>query len=230
MLFVALAMCAGILWIWQAIPSTTRTPWWTLAISAVVLGQLLGDDDCLASLVDRPDGGRSILCIRPGRFGVSWVASQNRSCGLPRGSTALLLRIAGRAPQEADEESIEEEIRTIVSEGHREGLLEEEAREMIEGVIELGDAIVSHIMTPRTDIHMIQVDTPWEEVVESVIESGHTRVPVYGKTRDEIVGILYSKDLLPELAKPADERARPLDRPAAQAAIRAGNESRSMIC
>ena len=112
--------------------------------------------------------------------------------------------------QRADEESIEEEIRTIVSEGHREGLLEEEAREMIEGVIELGDAVVSHIMTPRTDIHMVQVNTPWDEVVESVIESGHTRVPVYDKTRDDIVGILYSKDLLPELAKSPDEPRRPL--------------------
>ena len=45
------------------------------------------------------------------------------------------------------------------------------------------------------------VNTPWEEVVESVIDSGHTRVPVYDKIRDDIVGILYSKDLLPELAK-----------------------------
>jgi CBS domain containing-hemolysin-like protein len=65
-------------------------------------------------------------------------------------------------------------------------------------------------MTPRTDIHMVQINTPWDEVVESVIESGHTRVPVYDKSRDDIVGILYSKDLLPELAKPPDEPRRPL--------------------
>jgi CBS domain containing-hemolysin-like protein len=118
--------------------------------------------------------------------------------------------MAGRKLQRADEESIEEEIRTIVSEGHREGLLEEEAREMIEGVIELGDAVVSHIMTPRTEMHMIQLNTPWDEVVESVIESGHTRVPVYDKTRDDVVGMLYSKDLLPELAKCAEEPRGPL--------------------
>ncbi|MEX0613513.1 MAG: hemolysin family protein, partial [Pirellulales bacterium] len=100
--------------------------------------------------------------------------------------------------------------RTIVSEGHREGLLEEEAREMIEGVMELGDAVVSHIMTPRTEMHMIQVNTPWDEVVEAIIDSGHTRLPVYDKTRDDIVGILYSKDLLPELAKCDDEPRQPL--------------------
>jgi CBS domain containing-hemolysin-like protein len=122
----------------------------------------------------------------------------------------FLHRAFGKVPEEPDEDSIEEEIRTIVTEGHREGLLEEDAREMIEGVIELGDAMVSHIMTPRTDIHMIQADTPWDEVVESVIDSGHTRVPVYGNSKDDIVGILYSKDLLPELAKPADQPPRSL--------------------
>ena len=71
---------------------------------------------------------------------------------------------------------------------------------MIEGVIDLGDAYVSQIMTPRTDMHMIHVDAPWDEMLAEVIESGHTRIPVFDKTRDDIVGILYSKDLLPELA------------------------------
>jgi CBS domain containing-hemolysin-like protein len=118
---------------------------------------------------------------------------------------AILHRIAGREPQEVDEQAIEEEIRTIVSEGHRGGLLENEAREMIEGVIDLGDAYVSQIMTPRTDMHMVQVDLPWDELLAEVIESGHTRIPVYDKTRDDIVGLLYSKDLLPELATGDDE-------------------------
>jgi CBS domain containing-hemolysin-like protein len=122
----------------------------------------------------------------------------------------LLHRITGHKNGGTDEETLEEEIRTIVSEGHREGLIEEDAREMIEGVIELRDALVSHIMTPRTEMHMLQANTPWGEVVESVIESGHTRVPVYDKTRDDVIGILYSKDLLPELAKSPDEPRRPL--------------------
>src|SRR6185295_3884328 len=75
--------------------------------------------------------------------------------------------------------------------------------------IELGDAVVSHIMTPRTDIQMVHLSAPWEEVVERIIDSGHTRVPVYDKSRDDIVGILYSKDLLPELAKSPDGSHRP---------------------
>lgn len=113
---------------------------------------------------------------------------------------AILHRLAGREPSEPDEETIGEEIRTIVTEGHREGLLEEDAREMIEGVIELGDADVSQIMTPRTDMHMLEVDLPWDDLVADVIRMGHTRIPLYEKTRDEIVGVLYVKDLIGELA------------------------------
>lgn len=112
----------------------------------------------------------------------------------------VIHRIAGRTPPEDDEDSLEEEIRAIVTEGHREGLLEEDAREMIEGVIELGDDVVSQIMTPRTDMHMVPIDMPWDEVVADVIQSGHTRTPVFESSRDDVIGILYSKDLLPELA------------------------------
>ena len=123
---------------------------------------------------------------------------------------AILHRVVGREPHEVDEQAIEEEIRTIVSEGHRGGLLENEAREMIEGVMDLGDAYVSQIMTPRTDMNMVQVDLPWDELLAEVIESGHTRIPVYDKTRDDIVGLLYSKDLLPELATGDAESRTPV--------------------
>lgn len=123
---------------------------------------------------------------------------------------SLLHRVTGRRMAELDEDTIEEEIRTIVSEGQREGLLEEDAREMIEGVMELGDAVVSHIMTPRTEMHMVQVDTPWDELLEDIIEAGHSRVPVYDKNRDDIAGILHIKDLLPELAKGADDLRQPI--------------------
>ena len=129
---------------------------------------------------------------------------------IARAIDMVLHRITGRRNNVADEETIEEEILTIVSEGQREGLIEEDAREMIEGVMELGDAVVSHIMTPRTEMNMVQLNMSWEEVVENVIESGHTRVPVYDKTRDDVIGVLYIKDLLPELAKGPDEPRREL--------------------
>jgi len=121
----------------------------------------------------------------------------------------LLHRLAGRQAENPNEESIEDDIRTIVTEGHREGLLEEDAREMIEGVIELGDADVSEVMTPRTDMVSMPNSLSWREAVEFVIKVGHTRIPVYNKNRDDIVGILVTKDLLPELAKGPDQRGKP---------------------
>ncbi len=116
----------------------------------------------------------------------------------------LLHRLAGRQPEVPDEESFEDEIRTIVTEGHREGLLEEDAREMIEGVMELSDVHVSEIMTPRTDMVSMSVLLSWDEALDFVIQQGHTRIPAFDKNRDDIVGVLYAKDLLPELAKGVD--------------------------
>lgn len=114
-------------------------------------------------------------------------------------------RLANRKQYNPDEESFEDEIRTIVTEGHREGAIEEDAREMIEGVIQLSDVVVSEIMTPRTDMVSIPRSLSWQEALDFVVKVGHTRIPVHEKTRDDIVGILYAKDLLPELAKGPDE-------------------------
>ncbi len=122
---------------------------------------------------------------------------------------ALSHRLAGRPEESPDEDSFEEEIRTIVTEGHREGLLEEDAREMIEGVIELGDADVSEIMTPRTDMVSMPKTLGWQEALEFVIRVGHTRIPVTDRNRDDIVGILVTKDLLPELARRPEDTRQP---------------------
>ena len=209
MIIVAISIGAGSIWAWHTFEWAQSRPWLLFAITAIVMGQLTGVAVVwLPWSVSRIGAARFIYNGWPlWRF----VGRMARPLVWSAYLVDLLLhRILGRGDQRAYEESIEEEIRTIVSEGHREGLLEEEAREMIEGVIELGDAVVSHIMTPRTDIQMVQLNTPWDEVVDSLIESGHTRVPVYDKSRDDIVGILYSKDLLPELFKSSGEPSRPL--------------------
>ncbi len=209
MLVAALSMAAGSLWTWQTFAVEHSRPWLVFLIAAAVLGLLLGVATVwMPWSIARIGAAQFLYSTWPLLRVVGFISRPLVWCA--HGMDALLFRILGRGEDRADEESIEEEIRTIVSEGHREGLLEEEAREMIEGVIELGDAAVSHIMTPRTDIHMVQLNTPWDEVVESVIESGHTRVPVYDKSRDDITGILYIKDLLPELAKAPGESRQSL--------------------
>ena len=209
MMLVALSVCAGTVWAWNSLATVELQPWASFGIIAIILGQLTAIMTIwLPWSMSRIESARFLYWSWPlwcvvGRLAkpLVWAAGiVDRS----------LRHLAGRPTVADEEESFEEEIRTIVSEGHREGLLEEEAREMIEGVIELGDANVSHVMTPRTEIDMIQADTAWDEIIENVIDWGHTRIPVYGSSRDEIVGILYSKDLLPELAKPADQPRRPL--------------------
>jgi CBS domain containing-hemolysin-like protein len=209
MLLAALSVAAGALWTWQTFAIEYSQPWVVFLVAAAVLGLLVGVATVWVPWsIARIGAAQFLHSTWPLWRSVGQIARPLVWCA--HLLDALLYRVLGRGEERADEESIEEEIRTIVSEGHREGLLEEEAREMIEGVIELGDANVSHIMTPRTDIHMVQINMPWDEVVESIIQSGHTRVPVYDKSRDHIVGIVYSKDLLPELAKSPDESPRPL--------------------
>ena len=117
----------------------------------------------------------------------------------------ILHRLAGKSRERPAEEEFEDEIRAIVTEGLRDGLLEEDAREMIEGVIELSDADVAHIMTPRSEVDAMDVSLSWHEMLDLVTTTRRTRIPVYDKQLDSIVGILYVKDLLPELAEPADE-------------------------
>ena len=125
---------------------------------------------------------------------------------------AALGRLGGKLrKQPDDEEAFEDEIRTMVTAGHREGLLEADAREMIEGVMDLGDRDVSDIMTPRAKIDALDATLPWPDVLRIVVESGRTRLPVYEDSLDHVVGILYVKDLLLEFSKDSLRQWRPLD-------------------
>jgi putative hemolysin len=119
-------------------------------------------------------------------------------------------RISGRGnDKQDDEEAFEDEIRSMVSVGQKEGLIEPNARRMIEGVIELPDVQVSEIMTRQSDVDALRVDLSWRELSTAVSEFGRTRLPVFDENLDQIVGVLFVKDLLPELEKPEEQR-RPL--------------------
>jgi len=120
------------------------------------------------------------------------------------------------ASSQAAEAPIGSELKMVVDEAHREGRLEAGARAMLEGVIDLDEVRVGGIMTTRTGMVTIPLSMPWDEIVRVVSESGHTRIPVWDKSPDDVVGILHSRELLVELCKPAAERRtelRPLLRP-----------------
>ncbi len=77
----------------------------------------------------------------------------------------------------------------------------EEEKEMLEGILKFGDKTVEEIMTPRVDITDIDIDSTFDEVMNTVISSGYSRLPVYEETQDNIKGVLYSRDLLPYIGK-----------------------------
>jgi putative hemolysin len=94
----------------------------------------------------------------------------------------------------------EEELMTVLSVSEEQGVIEEEERQMIHGIIEIGDKTVREVMVPRTDITAIERSTPLKEIVKIFKETGHTRLPVYVGDLDHIVGLLHAKDVLLFLA------------------------------
>ena len=111
--------------------------------------------------------------------------------------TALTIRLAGGAEQARQPELTEEELRTLVDVGASEGVVEREEREMIHKVFQLEDTQVRSVMVPRTDMFCLDVKTPREQILPALREQLHSRVPVYEGSIDVIVGVLYTKDLLP---------------------------------
>lgn len=115
------------------------------------------------------------------------------------------VRRAVGAPEESEPEQIEEEILSAVEEGEKEGVVDEQEREMIESVIEFRDTTAGEIMTPRTEIVAIELGAGLQTVKTEVERSGHSRIPVYNGTLDQIVGILYARDLIKHLGAPPDQ-------------------------
>jgi len=124
------------------------------------------------------------------------------------GFVRRLAGIAESTPEEEHEEK-QEEFLTGLEQHRTEGVLDEEEQEMIENVLELSSSTADEIMTPRTDIVAIEVNSGLQKVLETITSGGHTRVPVYEENIDNIVGLIYAKDLLAEIGKdPVDFNLR----------------------
>jgi putative hemolysin len=90
----------------------------------------------------------------------------------------------------------EEELRQIVNVSEAEGVLEEEEHDMIRGIFEFGETTVGEVKVPRVDMVALPVDTPLLEALDTILQQGHSRIPIYEESVDNIVGVLYDKDLL----------------------------------
>ena len=110
-------------------------------------------------------------------------------------STELVLRLLGR--HAVPEQPItEDDVMALVREGTAAGSLEAAEKDLIDRVFTFTERRVRTIMTPRTQMVAVAIDTPIADVLRTVTESGYSRIPVYQATLDQIVGILYVKDLL----------------------------------
>ncbi|MBN1470201.1 MAG: HlyC/CorC family transporter [Syntrophaceae bacterium] len=110
--------------------------------------------------------------------------------------SGLFLRRYGANKSEESEVIMEHEFKTLVDVGSLEGVVDEEQKELINKIFELGDKPVTDIMVPRVDMFCLPMDMPVEEMLQSIAAARQERVPIYGEDRDDIVGILFARDLL----------------------------------
>lgn len=97
---------------------------------------------------------------------------------------------------DTEAEQVEQEIMSVVAEGTAEGTMDEDQQKMIAGVISFRDLQVGSIMTPRTEIVAVASDASLAEVREKILRDGLSRIPVFENTLDNVVGVLYAKDLI----------------------------------
>ncbi|WP_287152871.1 hemolysin family protein [Candidatus Solincola tengchongensis] len=104
----------------------------------------------------------------------------------------------------------EGDIKALVTAAEEQAVIEEEEKKLIHSIFEFGDTLVREVMIPRTDMVMLEEGASMEEALEVIMSSGFSRIPVYRRDFDHIVGVLYAKDLLPYL-KRGESDARPRD-------------------
>jgi putative hemolysin len=160
--------------------------WWLLLlIVALILSQLLPR----AWVVGRQEG--TALRLAPVVQAVAWVLTP---------VTALMRRIGRSAvPNGAVPESIflsEDGLRFLLNVTEEETVIEDKEKEMIASVFQLGETLVREVMIPRIDVDAVPGDLPMLEALDLILKAGHSRIPVYEDTIDNVTGILYAKDLL----------------------------------
>jgi len=162
------------------------------AILSLIVGEIAPK-----SLVGSRSERLALLVARPIRFtqillapAVSFVMFISNLFLRPFGGTASFMAPAVN----------EEELKMMVEASEEQGVLEAEETEMINSVIDFSNTIVRKVMTPRIDMTGVPLETPLPDLVRSIEDSGHSRIPIYEGDMDNIVGIVLAKDLLPLLA------------------------------
>jgi putative hemolysin len=110
-------------------------------------------------------------------------------------STNVLVKVFGLSLHNLEEKISEEEIRSMIEVGEENGVINEIEKNMIDGIFEFDDTLAKEIMTPRTSVFALDITTPVEEMIDQVLEEQYSRIPVYENDIDNVIGVLYMKDL-----------------------------------
>lgn len=116
-------------------------------------------------------------------------------------STNILVGLVGLDKEGLEERVSIEEIKSLVEAGQEHGVINETEREMINSIFEFDDKLAYEVMTPRTEVYLINIDTHLSEYLDELMEERYARVPVYEGDTDNIIGILYMKDFFIEARK-----------------------------
>jgi putative hemolysin len=162
-----------------------------IALASIVIGELvpktlaLNFPERFALTVAWPIG-----LLSRALYPVVWLVSR---------VSLVLVRLLGGTERPQGGYLSTEELKLLVETGSEQGGIEEEEKEMIHGIIELGEKRVHEVMVPRIGIRAVNVDDPMDDILDTLVLAGHSRLPVYEESLDNIIGVLYAKDLLPYL-------------------------------
>jgi len=192
---LSLLVGVGALFVWAIGPDVVLADHWRRALLGSVLGggllYLFGA--AVPMSVAEHAGEALVLRVAPLLRVLRTVCSP--LIGVAGFVDEVVRRLAG-VPELTEEEELEEEILSVVSEKREEGSLDESGRDMIEAVVDFRTSTVEEIMTPRTEIEGIQLTDDLAAVRDFIAQAGHSRIPVYEENLDQIAGLLYAKDLL----------------------------------
>lgn len=158
-----------------------------ILILLLITGLLLYLLEWLAGWIARRDPGTWALRLNGYAAAIQWITYP---------LLFVFLKMFGETEGGPENAVTETELMNLVEAGQQEGLLEQDEQKMIVSIMRLGDTLVREIMVPRIDILALDVNTPIPQAIDALIESGHSRVPVYRDGVDSVLGVLYAKDLL----------------------------------
>jgi putative hemolysin len=146
---------------------------------------------------------------------IDWLArATSPLIRLLTASNRCVLRFVGQKDSGERAFVSEEEVKHMIREGRAQGVFDQTEQELISSVFEFTEATVKEVMIPRPRIQAIEIDTPVDQLLAFIVETGKSRYPIYRRTLDDVVGILYDKDLFRLLAERKPIVLREVLRPA----------------